>query len=58
VIAAITTDAPVDAASGPVAAVALRARLPQVETLSPVEQALLAEWLDRIARESSDPAPR
>ncbi len=59
VIAAITADAPAAAASGPVAAaVALRARLPEVETLSPAEQALLADWLDRIARESSDPAPR
>jgi N12 class adenine-specific DNA methylase len=59
VIAAITADAPAAAASGPVAAaVALRARLPEVETLSPAEQALLADWLDRIARESSDAAPR
>ncbi len=59
VIAAITADAPAGAASGPVAAaVALRARLSEVETLSPAEQALLADWLDRIARESSGPAPR
>ena len=50
VIAAITTDMPTGA-SGPVtAAVALRARLPEVDVLTPAEQALLADWLDRIAR--------
>lgn len=51
VIAAITSNAPVGDAPGPVsAAVALRAVLPQVEVLSPAERCLLREWLERIAR--------
>ncbi len=50
VIAAITTDTPAPATSGPVsAAVALRALLPQASALSPHERGLLREWLDRIA---------
>ncbi|MFE9107226.1 TetR/AcrR family transcriptional regulator [Actinomadura geliboluensis] len=50
VIAAITTDAPAPAESGPVgAAVALRAALPQVAALSEGERGLMREWLDRIA---------
>jgi AcrR family transcriptional regulator len=54
VIAAITTDAPVPAAPGAVgAAVALRAVLPQTSALTAHEQALLREWLDRIARSSA-----
>lgn len=54
VIAATTTDAPAPADPGPVpAAVALRAVLPQTTALSPSEQGLMAEWLDRI----SDPPP-
>ena len=53
VIAAITTDAPTAATSGPVgAAVALRAVLPQAAALTTRERGLLQEWLDRIA----DPA--
>ncbi len=49
VIAAITIDAP--ATPGPVsAAIALRAVLPQTSALTVHEQALLQEWLDRIAR--------
>ncbi len=50
VIAAITTDAPTDQAPGPVsAAVALRAVLGQTDALTPHEQALMRDWLDRIA---------
>ncbi|GIE47853.1 TetR family transcriptional regulator [Amorphoplanes nipponensis] len=49
VIAAISTDQPVGREPGPVtAAVALRAALPEVESLSAGEKALLAEWLERI----------
>lgn len=49
-IAAITTDAPPPAPPGPVnAAVSLRAALPQTSALSAREQAMLEEWLDRIA---------
>ncbi|MGH3320492.1 MAG: TetR/AcrR family transcriptional regulator [Streptosporangiaceae bacterium] len=49
-IAAITTDAPATAVSGPVAAaVTLRAELPQTDALTPAECGLLQEWLDRIA---------
>ncbi|GAA2340907.1 TetR/AcrR family transcriptional regulator [Streptomyces kunmingensis] len=52
VIAAITTDAPAAEAPGPVgAAVALRAALPGTTALTETEQALLREWLDRIARQ-------
>jgi hypothetical protein len=51
VIAAITTDGPVAAPAGPTAAaVALRSVLPRTTALTPPEQALLGEWLDRIAR--------
>jgi AcrR family transcriptional regulator len=51
VIAAITTDAPAAATPGPVsAAIALRAVLPQTAALTTHEQALLQEWLGRIAR--------
>ncbi|WP_428956448.1 TetR/AcrR family transcriptional regulator [Streptomyces sp. cg35] len=51
VIAAITTGAPAAETPGPVgAAVALRAALPGTEALTEAEQALLREWLDRIAR--------
>ena len=51
VIAAITTDAPAPATPGAVsAAIALRAVLPQTSALTAHEQALLQEWLDRIAR--------
>lgn len=50
VIGAIATDAPLVPAAGPVgAAVALRAGLGSVEALTDAEQALLREWLDRIA---------
>jgi AcrR family transcriptional regulator len=49
VLAAITTDEPVDRRPGPVtAAVALRAALPRVEELTPAEKALLGEWLERV----------
>ncbi|MEV1022079.1 TetR/AcrR family transcriptional regulator [Streptomyces sp. NPDC050264] len=52
VIAAITTDTPAAEAPGPVgAAVALRAALPGTAVLTGAEQALLREWLDRIARQ-------
>ncbi|MEU6854410.1 TetR/AcrR family transcriptional regulator [Actinacidiphila alni] len=50
VVAAITTDTPAVAGPGPVtAAVALRAALPGTTALTPHEQALLRDWLDRIA---------
>jgi hypothetical protein len=50
VIGTTTTDTPRTAAPGPVAAaVSLRAALPQTSSLSAREQALLEEWLDRIA---------
>jgi AcrR family transcriptional regulator len=53
VIAAITTDTPVTTTPGPAgAAIALRAVLPQTSALSGPEQALLQEWLDRIASKS------
>ena len=49
-IAAITTDAPAFDSSGPAAvAVALRAVLPEVQSLSEGEHCLLTEWLNRIA---------
>lgn len=49
VIAAITTDAPALPDPGPVpAAAALRAALPDVDTLSAAELGILREWLDRI----------
>lgn len=52
VIAAIITDVPVPAATGPVgAAVALRAALPETTALTEGERILLHEWLDRIAAE-------
>jgi AcrR family transcriptional regulator len=53
VLNAITTDAPDDGASDiPSRAVALKAALDKapVAALTPAEHALLAEWLDRIAR--------
>jgi AcrR family transcriptional regulator len=50
IIAAITTDTPAVERPGPVpAAVALAAALPDLETLTAGEQALLGEWLDRVA---------
>lgn len=50
VISAISTEAPAASDPGPRgAAVALRARLDDVGVLSRSEQALLGEWLDRIA---------
>jgi AcrR family transcriptional regulator len=50
VIAAITTDVPAVTAPGPAAAaVTLRAALPRTTVLTPHEQALLGDWLDRIA---------
>jgi hypothetical protein len=53
VIAAITTDAPTPASSGPVsAAIALRAALPQTAVLTESERGLLQEWLDRIASDA------
>ncbi len=49
-LAAITTDSPAFESSGPAsAAVALRAVLPEVETLSDGERTLLTEWLTRLA---------
>ena len=49
VIAAISTDEPVGREPGPiVAAVTLRAALPQIDRLTPGERALLGEWLDRM----------
>ncbi len=49
-VAAITTDAPAFRSSGAAAAaVALRAALPQVQSLSEGERALLTEWLSRLA---------
>ena len=48
-IAAITTDAPSYKNSGPAtAAAALRAVLPEVQSLSDGERSLLTEWLDRL----------
>ena len=53
-IAAITTDAPAFASSGPAAAaVALRAVLPEAHSLSEGERSLLTEWLDRLAAAQS-----
>jgi AcrR family transcriptional regulator len=50
VIAAITTEASVADAPGPVAAaVTLRAVLPETGVLTEPERALMSEWLDRIA---------
>lgn len=56
VIAAITGEAPATPAdTGPVAtAVALRAVLPQTTALTANERALLGDWLDRIARSTTD----
>ena len=49
-IAAITTDAPAPAPSGAAnAAITLRAVLPQTSALTASEQALMREWLERIA---------
>lgn len=56
VLAAITTDAPTSATPGPVsAAIALRAVLPHTAALTTREQALLHEWLDRIASSGDTP---
>ncbi|MFF4559157.1 TetR/AcrR family transcriptional regulator [Streptomyces sp. NPDC001422] len=53
VLAAITTDAPADAAPEPVtAAVTLRAVLPRTDALTAPERGLMEEWLDRIAGSS------
>ena len=50
VVAAITTDVPAFKGSGPAAAaVALRAVLPEVQSLSEGERSLLTEWLNRLA---------
>lgn len=49
-IAAITTGSPAFESPGPAAAaVALRAVLPEVESLSEGERSLLKEWLNRLA---------
>lgn len=49
-IAAVTTDVPASVAPGPAgAAIAMRAVLPQATALTAREQALMSEWLDRIA---------
>jgi AcrR family transcriptional regulator len=49
VLAAITTDLPAHAGTGPGAtAVALRAVLPRLDALTSAERGLLGEWLDRI----------
>lgn len=49
-IVAITTDTPAFKGSGPAAAAtALRAVLPEVQSLSDGERALLTEWLNRLA---------
>jgi len=49
-IAAITTDAPaVENSGAAAAAIALRAALPDVQSLSSGERSLLTEWLDRLA---------
>lgn len=57
VVAAITGRAQPAREPGPVgAAVSLRALLPGTTALSDAEQVLLAEWLDRIAREGRPPA--
>lgn len=52
VIAAVTTDAPIQATPGPAgAAIALRAALGQTAALTAPERALLEQWLDRIAHQ-------
>jgi len=61
-IAAITTDAPAFVSSSAsseaaAAAVALRAVLPEVQSLSDGERALLREWLNRLVTESQENAP-
>ncbi|GAA1964662.1 TetR/AcrR family transcriptional regulator [Amycolatopsis minnesotensis] len=51
VIAAISTDPPAGREPGPVsAAAALRTSLPRIDALTTGENALMAEWLDRITR--------
>lgn len=53
-VTAVTTRAPAVEDAGPAgAARALRAALPEQTVLSPGEQALLVEWLDRLARPGS-----
>lgn len=57
VIAAITTESPGLDGPGPgVAAIALRALLPDVVTLTDAERSLLEEWLDRVAASPDMPA--
>jgi AcrR family transcriptional regulator len=52
VIAAVTTDAPIQATPGPAgAAIALRAALGRTAALTAPERALLEQWLDRIAHQ-------
>ncbi|HXP57111.1 MAG TPA: TetR/AcrR family transcriptional regulator [Streptosporangiaceae bacterium] len=53
--AILVDDGPAVAAGPGVAAVTLRAALPELPALSPAERMLLGEWLDRIAE---SPAPR
>jgi hypothetical protein len=56
VCATILTDASTAAKPGPaVAAVTLRAALPDLTTLTPAERALLGDWLDRIAESQRVP---
>jgi AcrR family transcriptional regulator len=51
VLAAVTTGATGGGGSSPVShAVALKAALPGIETLTPAEKGLLGEWLDRLTR--------
>ncbi len=53
-IAAITTELPVDESSRvAVVAIALRAALPDITTLTHAERELLQEWLDRLAADGS-----
>lgn len=56
-IAAITTESPaLDGPSPAVAAITLRALLPDVVTLTDAERSLLEEWLDRLAASGDMPA--
>lgn len=57
-LAAITTDRPVAREPGPVtAAVALHSALPQIDSLSAGEKALLGEWLDHLTAWLNRPVP-
>lgn len=50
VMRTVLTDTPTDTTAGPAtAAVTLRAALPELSMLTPGEQTVLAEWLDRIS---------